>query len=131
MYCYYLFGPLIKNRKIFVFYEAEDLVYCGVTFMLALALANNIFKNNFTSLKDIYSLVIPPDTTAFVSSGITNGLNSLSSEILSTLRIGSVSLRPRLYSIQNTDTTSSGSAECVGMRRGSSSMTYGELQGRG
>ena len=30
--------------------------------MLALALANNAFKNNFTSLKDIYSLVVPPNT---------------------------------------------------------------------
>jgi hypothetical protein len=30
--------------------------------MLALALADNAFKNKFTSLKDIYSLVVPPDT---------------------------------------------------------------------
>jgi hypothetical protein len=30
--------------------------------MLALTLANNVFKNKFTSLKDIYSLVVPPNT---------------------------------------------------------------------
>jgi len=58
----YFFGRLIQNRKIFVFYEAEDLVCCGVIFMLALALADNVFKNKFTFLKDIYSLVVPPDT---------------------------------------------------------------------
>jgi hypothetical protein len=58
----YPFGRLIKIRKIFAFYEAEDLACCGVTFMLALALADNAFKNKFTSLKDIYSLVVPPDT---------------------------------------------------------------------
>lgn len=51
-----------KTRNIFVFYEAGDLVYYGVTFILALALANTIFKNKFTSLKDIYNLVVPPDT---------------------------------------------------------------------
>ena len=56
------FSPLIQNRKIFAFYEAEDLACCGVTFMLALALADNAFKNKFTSLKDIYSLIVPPDT---------------------------------------------------------------------
>lgn len=62
MYSLYPFGQLIKIRKIFVFYEAEDLACCRVTFMLALALADNVFKNKFTSLKDIYSLVVPPDT---------------------------------------------------------------------
>ena len=30
--------------------------------MLALALANNAFENKFTSLKDIYSLVVPHNT---------------------------------------------------------------------
>lgn len=30
--------------------------------MLALALADNAFKNKFTSLKDIYNLTVPPDT---------------------------------------------------------------------
>jgi hypothetical protein len=29
--------------------------------MLALALADNAFKNNFRSLRDIYNLVVPPD----------------------------------------------------------------------
>ena len=46
----------------FAFYEAEDLAYCGVTFILALALADSVFKNKLTSLSDVYSLVIPPDT---------------------------------------------------------------------
>jgi hypothetical protein len=30
--------------------------------MLALALANNAFKNKFASLEDIYGLIVPPDT---------------------------------------------------------------------
>jgi hypothetical protein len=59
---FYLLGQLIQNRKIFAFYEAEDLACCGVTFMLALALANNAFKNKLTSLKDIYSLIVLPNT---------------------------------------------------------------------
>jgi hypothetical protein len=58
----YVFSRLIQNRKIFAFYEAEDLACCGVTFMLALALADNAFENKFTSLRDIYSLIVPPDT---------------------------------------------------------------------
>lgn len=55
---FYLFGQLIQNRKIFVFYGVEDLVYYRVTFILALILTDNIFKNKFISLKDIYSLVV-------------------------------------------------------------------------
>jgi hypothetical protein len=47
---------------VFVFYEAEDLVYYGVTFILALVLADSVFKNKLTSLSDVYSLVVPPDT---------------------------------------------------------------------
>jgi hypothetical protein len=47
---------------VFAFYEAEDLACCRVTFMLALALADGVFKNKLTSLSDVYSLVVPPDT---------------------------------------------------------------------
>ncbi|KAG9240227.1 hypothetical protein BJ878DRAFT_449867 [Calycina marina] len=51
-----------RKRKVFAFYEAEDLACCGVTFMLALALADGAFKNKLTSLSDVYSLVVPSDT---------------------------------------------------------------------
>ncbi|KAF7894704.1 uncharacterized protein EAF01_010154 [Botrytis porri] len=51
-----------KKQKIFAFYEAEDLACCGVTFMLALALADNAFESKFKSLGDIYTLIVPPDT---------------------------------------------------------------------
>jgi hypothetical protein len=51
-----------SNRKIFAFYEGEDLACCAVTFILALALADNPFENKFTSLKGIYNLIVPPDT---------------------------------------------------------------------
>ena len=46
----------------FIFYKAEDLVYYGVTFILALALTDSVFKNKLTSLSNVYSLVVPPDT---------------------------------------------------------------------
>ncbi|MAD88046.1 MAG: hypothetical protein CL912_34240 [Deltaproteobacteria bacterium] len=52
----------MRIRKVFAFYEAEDLACCGVTFILALALADGAFKNKLTSLRDVYSLVVPPDT---------------------------------------------------------------------
>jgi hypothetical protein len=57
----YLVSQLIKTRKVFAFYKTEDLACCGVTFMLALALADSVFKNKLTSLSDVYSLVVPPD----------------------------------------------------------------------
>jgi hypothetical protein len=47
---------------VFIFYKAEDLAYYGVTFMLALALVDGVFKNKLTSLSDVYSLVVPPNT---------------------------------------------------------------------
>ncbi|KFZ13522.1 hypothetical protein V501_03678 [Pseudogymnoascus sp. VKM F-4519 (FW-2642)] len=50
-----------SKKKIFAFYEGEDLSCCVVTFMLALALADNAFENKFT-LKDIYTWIVPPDT---------------------------------------------------------------------
>jgi hypothetical protein len=49
------------NRKKFTFYEGEDLSCCAVSFMLALACADNAFKNEFKSLRDIYNLVVPLD----------------------------------------------------------------------
>jgi hypothetical protein len=47
---------------VFAFYEVVDLVCCIVTFMLTLACANRVFKSKLTSLRDVYSLVILPDT---------------------------------------------------------------------
>jgi hypothetical protein len=55
-------SQLIPPRKVFAFYEAEDLACCGVTFMLALALVDGAFKNELTSLRDLYNLVVPRDT---------------------------------------------------------------------
>ncbi len=46
----------------FAFYEVEDLAYCRVTFILALALTDSAFKNKLTSLSNVYSLVVPPGT---------------------------------------------------------------------
>ncbi len=50
------------SRKKFAFYEGENLICCPVLFTIALALADNAFKNKFTSLKQIYDLVVPSDT---------------------------------------------------------------------
>ncbi|OBT95966.1 hypothetical protein VE01_06689 [Pseudogymnoascus verrucosus] len=50
-----------SKKKKFTFYEGEDLSCCVVSFMLALALTNNAFKNKFKSLRDIYNLVVPLD----------------------------------------------------------------------
>ncbi|OBT41612.1 hypothetical protein VE00_07824 [Pseudogymnoascus sp. WSF 3629] len=50
-----------KEKKKFTFYEGENLSCCAVSFMLALALADNAFKNKFKSLRDIYNLVVNPD----------------------------------------------------------------------
>jgi hypothetical protein len=47
---------------VFVFYKAKDLVYYELTFILALALADSVFKNKLTSLSDVYSLVVLLDT---------------------------------------------------------------------
>ncbi|KAH8761264.1 hypothetical protein F5882DRAFT_305779, partial [Hyaloscypha sp. PMI_1271] len=44
------------------FYKVKDLVYYRVTFILALVLTNNVFENKLTSLSNIYSLVILPNT---------------------------------------------------------------------
>jgi hypothetical protein len=49
------------SRKKFAFCECENLICCPVLFTLALALADNAFKNKFTSLKQIYDLVVPSD----------------------------------------------------------------------
>ena len=39
-----------------------DLACCIVTFMLNLELADRAFKDKLISLRDVYSLVVPPDT---------------------------------------------------------------------
>ncbi|ELR06978.1 hypothetical protein GMDG_08212 [Pseudogymnoascus destructans 20631-21] len=48
-----------SKKKKFTFYEGEDLSCCAVSFMLALALADNAFKNEFKSYT--YNLVVPLD----------------------------------------------------------------------
>jgi hypothetical protein len=50
------------SRKKFVFYKDKNLICCPVLFTLALALADNVFKNKFMSLKQIYDLVVLSDT---------------------------------------------------------------------
>jgi hypothetical protein len=54
--------PLNLGSKKFAFYEGESLVCCPVLFMMALALADNAFENGFTSLAQIYKLVVPGST---------------------------------------------------------------------
>ena len=51
-----------RSRKVFAFYEGENLVCCPVLFTMALALADNAFASKFTSIRQIYNLVVPPFT---------------------------------------------------------------------
>jgi hypothetical protein len=51
------------SRKVFAFYEGENLTCCPVLFTMALALADNAFKNKFTSLAQIYDLVVDTSET--------------------------------------------------------------------
>jgi hypothetical protein len=44
----------------FAFYKGKNLTCCPVLFTMALALADNAFKNKFTSLAQIYNLVVLP-----------------------------------------------------------------------
>lgn len=55
-------SALTVTRKIFAFYEGDNLVCCPVLFMISLALADNAFESKFTSLADIYNLIVPPTT---------------------------------------------------------------------
>lgn len=50
------------SRKKYAFYEGENLICCPVLFTMALALADNAFENKFTSLEQIYNLVVPSST---------------------------------------------------------------------
>jgi hypothetical protein len=50
------------SSKKFAFYEGENLICCPVLFTMALALADNAFENKFTSLAQIYDLVVTSDT---------------------------------------------------------------------
>jgi hypothetical protein len=52
-----------SSRKLFAFYEGENLTCCLVLFTMALALADNTFKNKFTSLTQIYDLVVDMSET--------------------------------------------------------------------
>jgi hypothetical protein len=52
-----------SSRKVFAFYEGENLTCCPVLFTMALALADNAFKNKFTSLAQIYKLVVDTSKT--------------------------------------------------------------------
>jgi hypothetical protein len=38
----------------------SNLIYNLVMYIIALAFANNAFKNNFTCLEEIYRLIVPP-----------------------------------------------------------------------
>ncbi|KAG4439199.1 hypothetical protein IFR05_005320 [Cadophora sp. M221] len=51
-----------KRPKKFTFYEGENMICCPVLFVLSLALADKAFKNKFTSLAQIHSLIVPPTT---------------------------------------------------------------------
>jgi hypothetical protein len=54
LYTYY-------SKKKFIFYNNNsNLIYNLVMYIIALAFANNTFKNNFTYLEEIYKLVVPP-----------------------------------------------------------------------
>jgi len=67
---YYLNQPLIAslnylilNRKIFTFRDDEGIENCPIIFFMALAIADKAFQNNFTSLRQIYELVVPIEKT--------------------------------------------------------------------
>jgi hypothetical protein len=49
-------------RKKFAFPEGENLICCPVLLMYGLALADRAFKNKFTSLVQLYSLIVPSTT---------------------------------------------------------------------
>ncbi|MAD84687.1 MAG: hypothetical protein CL912_17140 [Deltaproteobacteria bacterium] len=53
---------LILYRKKFTFRDDESIICCPVIFIVALAIADNAFKNKFTSLRQIYDLVVPKGT---------------------------------------------------------------------
>jgi len=54
LYTYY-------SKKKFMFYNNNSNLICNlVMYIIALAFANNTFKNNFTCLEEIYKLVVPP-----------------------------------------------------------------------
>jgi len=61
-YIFCLWSWLTISRKKFAFYEGENLICCPVLFTMALALADNAFENKFTSLAQIYNLIVPSDT---------------------------------------------------------------------
>jgi hypothetical protein len=49
----------IFYKKKFTFYNNKSNIVCNlVIYILALALTNNAFKNDFTSFKDIYKLIV-------------------------------------------------------------------------
>ena len=49
-------------RKKFAFPEGENLICCPVLLMYSLGLADRAFKNKFTSLAQLYSLIVPSTT---------------------------------------------------------------------
>ena len=52
--------------KVFAFYEGKNLTCYPVLFMIALALADNTFKNKFTSLAQIHDLVVDTSETDYI-----------------------------------------------------------------
>ena len=57
-----MWKPLSLGSKKFGFPEGENIVCCPVPFIMALALADNAFENGFTSLAQIYKLIVPSST---------------------------------------------------------------------
>jgi hypothetical protein len=54
---------LIIFRKKFIFYDDDgNMVYNPIIYIMALALADNIFENDFTGPEQIYSLVVLPES---------------------------------------------------------------------
>ncbi len=52
-----------QDRKKFTFYDIDGNLVCNlVTYIMALAFADNAFENNFTHPEQIYHLVVPPET---------------------------------------------------------------------
>ncbi|KAG0645145.1 hypothetical protein D0Z07_9226 [Hyphodiscus hymeniophilus] len=51
-----------RKPKKFAFYEGENLICCPILFTVSLALADDAFENKFTSLAQIYNLIVPSNT---------------------------------------------------------------------
>ena len=50
-----------RNRKRFVFHEEDNLVFCPVSVILALALVDNAFEADITTPEQVFQLEIPAE----------------------------------------------------------------------